>query len=294
MEFSMTTDVRSLVEGTVLAFNFEELKTELSAQLEKYRNVVVTPETLTDAKQQRAKLNKVYKAIDEERKTIKQEYCKPLVEFEQKAKTLTGMIAECSDLIDVQVKELEERVKQEKMSRIEAYYASVAGEDVLQYYSFAYVSNPTFCGSKWTNATASEEQIRSDIDRFVSAFKNNVDALNEACEGQTDAVADVLKRQFKSSLDIASVYRKLKEIQEIERQRIEAQRHAEEMRKAEEQKKMEREMKSEPTITANDFAPAEASEPVFTFTLEISGTRQQMVDLKNFMNRNGIKFFKKG
>lgn len=50
--------------------NFEEVKQELSASLDKYRNLVFTDENIADGKAELAKLRKLKSSIDGYRKDI--------------------------------------------------------------------------------------------------------------------------------------------------------------------------------------------------------------------------------
>ena len=69
MEFLIKTDLSVMPEK--IDFNFDEMKTELSEKLEKYNALVVTEDSIKDAKSDRANLNKLKTAIDDKRKEIK-------------------------------------------------------------------------------------------------------------------------------------------------------------------------------------------------------------------------------
>lgn len=46
-----------------VSFNYEELRQELTAKVDMYKGLVVTEDTMTEAKDTRAKLNKVKEAF---------------------------------------------------------------------------------------------------------------------------------------------------------------------------------------------------------------------------------------
>lgn len=54
-----------------IRWNHEELKAELTAKMQEYKNLVFTEETIGDAKKDRANLNKLKNAFEDERKRIK-------------------------------------------------------------------------------------------------------------------------------------------------------------------------------------------------------------------------------
>ena len=57
--------------------NLEQLKAELTPRLEKYNNLVVTEDSIKAAKDDKANLNKLRKAIEEQRISIKKQYLEP-------------------------------------------------------------------------------------------------------------------------------------------------------------------------------------------------------------------------
>ena len=71
--------------------NLEALKAELTPKLEYYNTLVVTADSIKEAKADRAALNKLKTAIDEQRKEIKrrQTYGKHLYHHQQRERTWT-------------------------------------------------------------------------------------------------------------------------------------------------------------------------------------------------------------
>lgn len=54
-----------------IKWNNEELKAEIAAKMEDYRGLVFTEENISDAKKDRANLNKLKSAFEDERKRVK-------------------------------------------------------------------------------------------------------------------------------------------------------------------------------------------------------------------------------
>ena len=77
-----------------IEFNFDQLKEEISVQLKRYTNMVVTEETIKLAKEDKAELNKLMKALDTRRKEVKKECMEPYEAFASKVKELTDLIAD--------------------------------------------------------------------------------------------------------------------------------------------------------------------------------------------------------
>lgn len=105
-EFHMVTDVAT-VSPKELLFNYDELKAFLDENLEMYRNFVVTPDNLTDARAARARVNKVAKALNDQKIAVKKQIMKTYTEdFEPKCKELIAMAKEVADSIGRQIDEV--------------------------------------------------------------------------------------------------------------------------------------------------------------------------------------------
>ena len=49
MEFRMTTDLSTALKPQEIAFNYDELKTQLAEKLEKYKGLLVTEDGIAEA-----------------------------------------------------------------------------------------------------------------------------------------------------------------------------------------------------------------------------------------------------
>lgn len=94
-----------------IKWNNEELKAEIAAKMKDYRGLVFTEESIADAKKDRANLNKLKSAFEDERKRVKKLCMEPYNKFEQQVKEVTALIEEPIRLIDSQIKEVEQRKK---------------------------------------------------------------------------------------------------------------------------------------------------------------------------------------
>ena len=109
-------------------FNYEDIKRWVTEKTSEYKNIVYTPETIPLAKQDRATLNKVSDAINNEKKRIKNELLKPYVDFENKCKELMAIVDDASKTIDKQVKEFELKEQAEKEQQIKAIFDENIGD----------------------------------------------------------------------------------------------------------------------------------------------------------------------
>ncbi|WP_027855575.1 DUF1351 domain-containing protein [Marinobacterium litorale] len=89
-----------------ISVNYEEVRTELERRLEKY-DVVVTADTLPDAKKLRAELNKMAKEFDKRRRDAVEAVSGPIRVFEDQMKSLASLSKDGGAKLDVQIKKFE-------------------------------------------------------------------------------------------------------------------------------------------------------------------------------------------
>ncbi len=92
----------------VLTGDFEAEKLALTAELDKYKNVLVTQETLKDDKKLAGSLSAKGKRYNSERIRIVGEVSKPIVAFTDQMKELSCLCSDAAKLINDQVKVFEE------------------------------------------------------------------------------------------------------------------------------------------------------------------------------------------
>ena len=95
----------------IITVNFDELKKALAAELEKY-DILVTTETLSDAKKLATELNKTKSVIDTRRKEEVAKASEPVKKFDNDMKELVTMCSDGRQKILDQVKRFEDETKQ--------------------------------------------------------------------------------------------------------------------------------------------------------------------------------------
>lgn len=138
-----------------ILFNYDELKKEVLAKVAEYEKLVYTEDQVQAAKADRAKLNRLKKALNDERIRREKEYMQPFAEFKAQVKELCGIIDKAADSVDQQVKGFEEKKQQEKMDAIREYWESCtlpADIELKQVFDL-----------KWLNASVSMKSIQEAI-----------------------------------------------------------------------------------------------------------------------------------
>lgn len=136
--------------------NFEEVKAELAEILKSYDYPITDVPT---AKADRAKLNRISRAIDERRKAVKAEYLEPYNEFEKRIKELNGMILIASSKIDYQIKLIEDEEKEAKRTELEKYFNE--HNDILT------LDFEDIFDERWLNKTYNINSAKIDIEDAI-------------------------------------------------------------------------------------------------------------------------------
>ena len=116
-------------------WNMDEIKAQVAAMMESYTDMVYTPDTMKLAKEDRAKLNKFVKIIEDKRKEIKKKWLEPYTRFEGEIKSVLELIQEPIKMIDGQIKGYENQQKEEKRQRLQEVYQENIGNlgDILPF-----------------------------------------------------------------------------------------------------------------------------------------------------------------
>jgi hypothetical protein len=253
-------------------FNYEDIKANLTANLEKYKNLVYTEENIKEAKADRALLNKVSTAINDEKKRIKNQLLKPYIDFEEKCKELMGMIDEVSTGIDTQVKAFEQKQKDEKLKEIMTYWIENVG-DFNDLIDFDLVFE-----ERWLNSSYSMKKVQTDINHIFEKTKMDLSTLDATV---TDPNINKQVKDF--------YFNNIKSPSILSLSIQESQRIAETNQKLDTLENLQNVTKSEENITNNQENITE-SEELQQLDFRVWVTQRQKFALKEFLKTNDIKF----
>jgi len=279
MELIISTDLTK-INPHEIKFNKDELKAELSASLEKYKGLVVTEDTIPDAKEVRAKVNKVATAINNEKKRVKKIMSEPVTRFENDVKELLAMCESVSGAIDVQIKAFEEKTKAAKKAALKKAFDAAVSE-IAEYASFDEVFDP-----RWLNTTFTQKDAEAAIATFAERRGMDVEALNQIDAEPT--VKAMLASRYKQTKSLSDVLRLKKEIED--RAKLEAERAT-----AIEAAKLEKQ-NAQPVVPIAPIAayalpvPAPVSDEMACVTYRIYAPESKLAMLEAYLTANGFTF----
>lgn len=313
----MELNVKKVALPKKIEWNYEELKAEIAEKAKTYETMVYTDDQIKLAKSDKAKLNHLKKALNDERIAREREYMKPFNEFKSQINEIISIIDKPVSIIDKQVKEYDQIKKREKAKKcLELFEELNCNYDWLDY---SKISNP-----KWINATFTLKKVQEEIEGKLEQIGNDLNTLSSLEAFSFEAI-----EEYKRSLDVGKAIaegQRLVDIQkrkeEIERRKAEqeriqkenerkAQELAQQLAEQEQQRILEEQsQKSEesnlpgqmgitdylnviPEEYQGETVKGEEAEPepaAAWIRFEAKLTTEQAYKLKDFFERNKIEF----
>lgn len=180
----MTNELTVRVEHPELPairWNETEVQQNLTEMLAAYTGRVYTPETIKDAKADRAAVNKLDKQLSDAARSAKAFYMKPLEEFLQSTKQMQTRCKAVSGAIDQQVKAVEEAERQDKADALRAVYADCIGE-LREMIPFDRLLVP-----QWLNKTYDLAKASRELRKSVETRREELRLIRENCGEDAEA-----------------------------------------------------------------------------------------------------------
>lgn len=248
----------------VIEFNYDDLQKWITEQVEKYQGLTYTDETIKNAKEDRAALNKFKERIDAARKDVKKRYLEPYNNFEEKVKSLLALIEEPTAAIDTQVKAYEEKKRAEKKTQIEEYFTAVIG-DLAKFLTLEKIFN-----QKWLNASVTIKNVQTEIDQIIEKVKFDLQTIKDLKSEWELTLIDT----YLNTLDIAAALREKTRLEERKRELEQT-----------EQVKPETEQ-----VAVQVTEQVEEPVKIYNRKFWVKGTADQLRALGQYMKNNGIEY----
>ena len=205
-------------ELPAIRWNEAEVQQNLTEMLAAYTGRVYTPETIKDAKADRAAVNKLDKQLSDAARSAKAFYMKPLEEFLQSAKQMQGQCKAVSGAIDQQVKAVEEAERQDKQDALRAVYADCIGE-LRELIPFDRLLVP-----QWLTKTYDLAKAGRELRKSVETRREELRLIRETCGEDAEACTTEYLREL--NLNAALVEHSRRQNARDAQRRAEAERMA--------------------------------------------------------------------
>lgn len=208
-----------------IIWNKEEFMEFVASVTEQYDGLVYTEGQIQSAKEDRAKLNAMKKAISDRRIEVKKMYTAPLDKFEQEVKEVVALIEKPVQMIDQQIKEYEEVLKEEKKSQLVGYFKEIA-EDLDGILTFDMIYD-----GKWMNTSVSLKKAKEEIVFKVEKFRTDINTITQHVD---EKYRLAVKSYYIRTLDISKALAEGSRLVELDRRmEEEAERNRREAEEAE-------------------------------------------------------------
>ena len=290
IQFEVITDL-AVMNPQHIETNFEAVDAYLTEAMEPYTQMVVTEDSIGDAKKTLAQLRKLKDGINAQKIAVKREWMKPYTEYEDKAKQLMSRVEAGISNIDGQVKDYDVRRKEQKMADLKSTFEFEASRyRVEEYLDWNLIRNP-----KWANASFSVEDAENEISGIITDTAKDIDYIT----GMGSPFEAAMLEEYRKCSDLRAVL-------SLEL-RLKARQEAEERKKAEKVAETFQEQENDgdgdvadeepvPMQTAQFIRPIEEDEPpkpkLYDLAFSVKVTMQQAHALKAFFAEQGIEYHK--
>lgn len=194
-------------------WNKEEFMELVSSIMEQYRGLVFTEDQMREAKEERARLNAMKKAISDKRIQIKKELMAPYDAFEAEVKEVVALIDQPIAEIDSQIKAYEDSQREAKKAELRKHFDGIT-EDLGGILDFERVFD-----KRYLNTTVSLAKAKLEISDKVERVRMDLKTI-EALEPEYQIVVkDAYLRTLDAGKAFGEMYR-LKELKAREQERL--------------------------------------------------------------------------
>lgn len=197
----------SCKQGSIVS-NFTELKENILAIAEAYKDLAVTEDNIPERKKDVATLRKVVKAVEDKRKEVKKEHMKPYLAFESEIKEVEALVDDVINPINDAIKQVEDEAKLAKLEKCKELYEQQVPMEYREY-----IPMESVMSDKWLNKTTSEKDIIYDISEKITSLKQDLNTLESL--GIPEEIKEKTYRLYKQhglafAVQAVSNYKELK------------------------------------------------------------------------------------
>ena len=252
----------NLMKITQKAIIEEQLKTisdEIQKRVDYAEKLVCTIDTIKDIKKQRTILRNQFNDLETQRKQVKAEFQAPYLRFEKVYKEL---ISDKYKNADVQLKRkidnVESELKLQKENNIREYFNEYCESEGIDFVKFEQIGLNI-------NLSTTEKSLREQVKSFIDKVKSDIELIQHE-----DNFAEIMI-EYTKHLNVSRAIIEVKE------------RH----------KKLSEIVNSADKNVQNDTNEQQketlkAPEQIYTMNFKVSGTKQQLVNLKKYLMDNHL------
>lgn len=261
-----------------LETNVDAILEAVTRKIESYTPDNYSQENIDIAKKDKAALNKSAKFLNDKRIELEKKHMEPIVKITEKIKTAKKLIEDASGKIDVIVKDVETREKDEIKKDLQDHFDSL---------NYSLISFDQIFIPSMLNKTAKRNDTKKAIAEKVEKVKTDLTILDRLDCPEA-------KAYYLRSLDLDSALREADRIKELT-ERLKKEKERTETVQSE---KIEPIQTPEPVSTPEPIqqevieVPVQEAkkEEIFTRSFSVTGTKDQLNSIADFMNEKNIEW----
>lgn len=280
MELVVKTETTQQIKP--IEWNMAEVKAWVEEIIAPFNNQIFTDQTIPEAKEARAKLNALSTRLNGWRIETTKEYLAPVDLFKKQVDEVKNLIDGASARIDGVVKDFQTREKEEKRSAVESLYNKIFAE-YKSLINLDMIFNPKWLNKAYSltiiekELTATKERVDSDLSVLTSTFPEETDLLD-------------CKVEYFKTLNLGVT------LAEMNRRKAYKAHLEEEKRNSQptQEKQAQTANNGLNTVVTDKPEPTSDSteEKTYTLAFEITATKQQLAELKQFFIEHNIDYKK--
>lgn len=283
-------DIQVKKQLPVITMNFNEIKANLTENVEKYKGLIVTEESLKDCKATQKDLAGLRNKLDGYRKDVKKEMEKPIKEFEGKCKELINLIEEVEKPIKLGITEFDNKRREEKKDKA----LEIINEAIENYKLEEKYSRELIILDKYLNLSASQKSVVEDIEQRAALLKQqqNADkAKAEMLKATIETTLEAINKTIKTPLEYKDFERYIECGWDIARIVREINNQAELVRKAEQPKEEpKKEVPAEVISNMPEVKESKKDESLYFVDVHVKHNFEAIQALSKFLKDNGYKY----
>ena len=162
----MAMELKVIENVQKLSWNFEDIKKELAAHIERYANLVVNDDNLPDMEKTHKEIASLRVKISKFKTAVKRDFIKPYEQFEVEVKQLLYLVEKAEMPIKDQIDKYEAARRDKKRVEVQGWINNTATEYGLD----EKYSSQIVVDEKWLNRTATKKGTIEDIQMRVAWF----------------------------------------------------------------------------------------------------------------------------
>ena len=263
----------------IIIERLESFKVEVLERVKFAETCVCDAETVKETKKYRAELNKQFKELDEQRKTVKTQIMEPYNVFEAKYNECVRDIFKAADakLAD-KINEVEGALKAEKTGLLKAYFEELKQQLNLEWLDWFDVPINVML-------SVSDKKLREQVKDWVCGVAGDISAIRM----QSEDIQPELMLEYRKVLNLSEAIKAVTE----RRTALEAQKAEEAEAKARAEAEAAHVASVEAEAARQEALSApEVKAPVkeYRATFTVYGTIEQLKAVKAFLNEGGYRY----